>query len=464
MRLSVWGANMVCGGTTGASQGQMTSSYNSKTARITALFFGEEAPANVRLNIRWLIICGLVFLGLSAVALAAADPAQALVEEKIFENGEVVVKLNGGTTIQEINADYGSATLEKLLGSAGIYLLKLPDTADTQAVATRMASDPRLIYAEPNFLTESPEGDGRFRAFGLTEAAPNYDPYAASSLGLSCAREISRGAGATIAVLDTGAQLDHPKLQYSFQGVARYDFVDDDADPSERLVGLDSDGNGAVDELSGHGTHVAGIVEAVAPGAGIMPLRVLDTEGYGNVFVIAEAISFAERNGADVINMSFGAAGRSDLLQEVIHKASENGVVVVAAAGNDPTTTAHYPAAGEDVIATTSVDRFGKKSAFASYGPWVDVAAPGEGIKSAFPTSTEAYMSGTSMAAPFVAGQAALIHAVNPLLTSEGIRDVISRTARPLNDGNPNYAGLLGAGSADIGASLRQLRPGTDCG
>lgn len=414
-------------------------------------------------SIKRLTVCLIVFLVLLAVAFTATAPAQALVGDKVFKNGEVVVKLTGDTTVEEINADYGSATLQKLLGSAGIYLLKLPDSADIQAVASRMESDPRLVYAEPNFVAASPEGDGRHRAFGAPEPEPNYDQYAASSLGLSCARRISRGAGTTIAVLDTGAQLDHPALQASFQGVAHYDFVDDDTDPSEHPVGLDSDGNGVTDELTGHGTHVAGIVESVAPEAKIMPLRVLDTEGYGNVFVIAEAISYAERNGANVINMSFGTAGQSDLLQDVIRQVSNNGTIVVAAAGNDSVNAPHYPAAGDSVIATTSVDRFYKKSAFANYGPWVDVAAPGDGIRSTFPTSTMAYWSGTSMAAPFVAGQAALIHSVNPLLTSEGIEGLISDTARPLDARNPDYPGMLGAGIVNIGASLRQLKPNTDC-
>lgn len=441
----------------------MPSSYSDSGTIVTPLFSGETASANVRPATRRLAVYCLAFLALLTATFIAADPAQALVENENFKNGEVVVKLGEGTTVEEINADYGSTTLQKLLGSAGIYLLKLPDTANTQAVATRMGSDPRLIYAEPNFVAEAPEGDGKHWAFGLLDAKPNYEQYAARSLGLSCARQINRGAGTTVSVLDTGAQLDHPDLQTNFQGVARYDFVDDDTDPSERMVGLDSDGDGAADELSGHGTHVAGIVESVAPEARIMPLRVLDSEGSGNVFVIAEAISFAERNGADVINMSFGTAGRSDLLQEVVQRASENGVVIVAAAGNVAVSSPHYPAAGDSVIATTSVDRFGKKSAFATYGPWVDVAAPGEGIRSTFPTSTEAYMSGTSMAAPFVAGQAALIRSVKPLLNPEGVQGVISGTARPLNDRNPNYLGLLGAGSANIGASMRMLVPKADC-
>ncbi|HET7479274.1 MAG TPA: S8 family serine peptidase [Rubrobacteraceae bacterium] len=442
----------------------MPASYSGGETRTARSSSGAAAAAGILWPIRRLALCCLALLALLTITFAAANPAQALVASKDFNNGEVVVKLSGGVAIDEINADYGSVTVEKLLGSAGIYLLKLPASADTQAVAARMETDPRLIYAEPNFVAESPEGDGRFRAFGLSETKPDYEQYAASSLGLSCARKVSRGAGTTVAVLDTGAQLDHPDLQPNFQGVARYDFVDDDTDPSDHPVGLDSNGNGVADELSGHGTHVAGIVEFVAPDAKIMPLRVLDTEGFGNVFVIAEAISFAGRNGADVINMSFGTAGRSDLLQDVIKQVSESGAVVVAAAGNSSADTPHYPAAGDDVIATTSVDRFNKKSGFANYGPWVDVAAPGDGIRSTFPTSTNAYWSGTSMAAPFVAGQAALIHSVNPLLTAAGVRGVISSTARPLDANNPDYSGMLGAGSADIGASMRQLRPSTVCG
>lgn len=422
---------------------------------------GEPYPTDNRSGVLRLPFALLLSVAVLLLTFVAADPASA--EERAFENGEIVVKLAGGTTVEEINAQYGSTTEEQLLGSAGIYLLRLPEASDPNAVAARMEADGRLVYAEPNFVAQSPEGFFRHKAWGGRVAQPSYDQYASDALGLSCAREISHGAGATVAVLDTGAQLDHPDLAGSFAGAARYDFVDDDPDPSDTPTGLDSDGDGATDELSGHGTHVAGIVEFVAPGAKIMPLRVLDTEGYGNVFVIAEAISYARRNGADVINLSLGASGRSDLLQEVIRDAAASGTVIVAASGNANTATPHFPAAGEGVISTTAVDRFGIKTDFANYGPWVDVAAPGEAIRSAFPTSTYEYWSGTSMAAPFVAGQAALARGVEPLLTAAGVEDLVRATARPLDARNPDHAGMLGAGQADIGASLRQLRPRVDC-
>jgi thermitase len=211
----------------------------------------------------------------------------------------------------------------------------------------------------------------------------------------------------------------------------------------------------------GHGTHVAGIVDIAAPAAKIMPLRVLDTEGYGDVFTIAEAVHFAAQNHADVLNLSLGSPSRSTLLQEAINDATANGVLVAAAAGNSNSLVAEYPAAGNGVVAfadglvaVTSVNMNDRKSGFANYGSWVDIAAPGEGIRSAFPVNKYAYWSGTSMATPFVSGQAALIHAVNGTLDPAGIEVSIRCSARSLFASDLLYAAMLGAGRADVGASL----------
>lgn len=129
-------------------------------------------------------------------------------------------------------------------------------------------------------------------------------------------------------------------------------------------------------------------------------------------------------------------------------------VVVVAAAGNLNTVAKQYPAADERVLAVTSVGPTATKSVFADFGEWVDVAAPGEGIHSTFPTSSFAWWSGSSMAAPFVAGQAALIRSVAPALKAVDVNGLIIRTAQSLDALNPRFAGLLGAGKPDIGASL----------
>jgi thermitase len=400
------------------------------------------------------LIAGLLCL---LVLFDTSGPVRAYPGVGDFVAGQAIIELNptSGVTIEQINASYGTTTLERFPGSTSIYLLKLGSDANVLETVTNMASDPRLLFAEPNFLSQAPEGEARHRAWGISSTEPSPNQYAAKALRLASAHLISKGAGTMVAVLDTGVQLDHPALKANFNNVKRYDFIDNDTNPSDRPLGRDKDGDGAKDEMVGHGTHVAGIVDLTAPAAKIMPLRVLDTEGYGNVFKIAKAVSYAERNGADAINLSLGSPSKSRLLREAIVDAEDKGVVVAAAAGNSNTLVPQYPAAGngaaasvDGLLAVTSVDQYEKKSTFANYGAWVDIAAPGEGIRSTFPTSVYAYWSGTSMATPFVAGQAALIHNVYPALSPAGVERRIRCSARPLLDPT------LGAGHADVRASL----------
>ena len=396
----------------------------------------------------------------------AAGSAQADCGPGAFVPRQVIVKLNPilGATAQQINATYGSTTLEAFPGSTDVYLLGLPAGSGVRETVRQMSDDSRLLYAEPNTFAQPPEGDARHRAWGVSDVAstsPDTQDYAAQALGLVSAHAVSRGEGTKVAVLDTGAQLDHPALGANFEGAGRYDFVEGDRNPSDRRVGRDADCDGDEDEMVGHGTHVAGIVDIAAPAANIMPLRVLDTEGYGEVFTIAKAVSFAAGNGADVINLSLGSPSRSKLLQDTIKTATTNGILVAAAAGNSNNSMAHYPAAGNGVagstdglVAVSSVNVHAQKSNFANYGSWVSVAAPGQEIRSAFPGSQYAYWSGTSMATPFVSGQAALIHAVYGSLDPAGVEGRIRCSARPLLATEPFYAAMLGAGHADVGASL----------
>jgi subtilisin family serine protease len=413
---------------------------------------------------QWRTVKAALVLALCLLVLSgAASRAQADCGPGVFLPQQVIVKLNTslGATVQKINATYGSTTLETFPGSTDVYLLRLPRGSDVTKTVKQMANDPRLVYAEPNFIDQSPEGGARHRAFGISDAAPTSQEYAYQALGLESAHAISQGKATKVAVLDTGAQLDHRALVDNFEDAGRYDFVDGDKNPSDRPVGKDTDCDGDKDEMVGHGTHVAGIVDITAPAAKIMPLRVLDTEGYGNVFTIAKAVYFAQHNRADVINLSLGSPSRSRLLQEVIQDATANGVLVAAAAGNSNSFVAEYPAAGNGVaasadglVAVTSVNMYDQKSDFANYGRWVDIAAPGESIRSAFPVSKYAYWSGTSMATPFISGQAALIHAVYGTLDPAGVEKRIRCSAKSLLATDPVYAAMLGAGRADVGASL----------
>jgi thermitase len=433
---------------------------------------------SVRVPPHHLTITGALALALCLlVLLGTAGPTRAEAGGVNFKTDEVIVRLQDSLIgnpqiIKDINAQYGSETLDDTLGdSMGVYLLEPPENSGTERrFADLLEADPqeRVQYAEQNFVVEAPEdpaGDARHKAYDVGDRKRSKDPsqdYAAENLHLSCPTVPTRGEGSTVAVLDTGAQLDHPALKANFRGVARYDFVDDDTKPNDKRVGLDKPG--------GHGTHVAGIVDQVAPAAKIMPLRVLDLEGRGTVYNIARAIDFAlmEEHKANVINLSLGTSSESDLLKDMVGQATDNGVVVVAAAGNsDPpgSNKEHYPAASREndvlptssvdgLLAVTSVDKDSMKSVWANYGLWVDIAAPGESIRSTFPVDKYANWSGTSMATPFVSGQAALIHTVAPLLNPAQIEARIRRNARDIDLENPDYPLQLGAGHADVCASL----------
>lgn len=404
-----------------------------------------------------------------------------------YETDQIVIKLEQGYSVEEVNATYGTSTIRPLLNSAGIYLLQRPDGFSAEAVVTQMNDDSRLLYAELNYIgvapeafsadsfawpdggaegTEDSEGDGA-TALSLSprvtfewepdpgDSARYYHQPAVQALNLDQAHVYHTGTGVTVALLDTGVDLNHGALSSSL--AAGYDFVDDDPWPQDSANGLDDDGDGYVDEVAGHGTHVAGIIHLVAPDSRIMPLRVLDSDGQGNSFVIAEAMLYAVDHGAEVINMSLGTLVRSVFLEDVLQQVTAGGAVVVGASGNLNSNVPQYPAAFACALGITALNRMFVRDELANFGTWVDLSAPGERIYSTYPGGEFAWWSGTSMATPFVAGQAALLHGFDGALSPAGIGRLIAATAHSTDQQNPDYAGLLGAGRVDIGASLAYL-------
>jgi len=248
-------------------------------------------------------------------------------------------------------------------------------------------------------------------------------------------------------VLDTGVDRRHPALAGRL--LRGRDFVDDDDDPSEVLPtcppGTANDDPRKCGPY-GHGTHVAGLIALAAPEARIMPLRVLDAQGVGNMWVLAEALRYAldpdgdpsTDDGADVINMSLATVHDSGFLKEILGDVCDTGfpsaypkVVVVAAAGNGGSTTPMYPAAenydGElSIGASTSDDKLWDKS---QRDGRVDLMSPGVGITSSTPGNSTGVWAGTSMAAPLTAGVAALVRASSPALTADGVKERIRETA-----------------------------------
>lgn len=238
------------------------------------------------------------------------------------------------------------------------------------------------------------------------------------------AHQLSQGNSAiTIAVLDTGISLNHPELKDSL--LSGYDFVDI-IDGAREFLGdyLEADEIPA-DEV-GHGTHVAGIIAAVgrampagvAPKCKILPVRVLGDYrrggkpmGAGLVDNINDGIKWAVDRGADIINMSLGIKHTGGGLphQEVVDYARRRGVTMVAPSGNDGQEELYYPGALPGVITVGAINEVGKVAAFSTYGNQLDLLAPGENIYSTYRDNGYAFASGTSQAAPFVAGAVALL-------------------------------------------------------
>lgn len=347
--------------------------------------------------------------------------------------GEVVVQLALGADLSAVARQYGldPAPIDKFVFQP-TYRLRILDGSSPKDKAEALQNDGRVVYAEVNSIGQVPEGRARVLWASGGDAGLYVNQWAPAVIRLAEGHTMTRGAGIRIAVLDTGVDFTHPALVGRL--LPGYDFVDQDFDPSERGVY-------GVNPGFGHGTHVAGLVALAAPDAMIMPLRVLDPNGMGNIWVLAKALAYAAdpdgnpntADGADVINLSISTLSRSRCLRDVIKAVTckepgyvpclGRGAVVVEAAGNSASSKPEYPAGDEvdgaiSVGATTQSDRL---ASFSNFGSWVSVQAPGENILSSVPGGGFGTWSGTSMAVPLVAGEAALVRAFYPKFTAEEV-------------------------------------------
>ncbi len=261
--------------------------------------------------------------------------------------------------------------------------------------------------------------------------------------------------GVTIAIIDTGVDLDHPDLQANL--LTGYDFVDYDTVPEDG---------------QGHGTNVAGIAAAVlngtgvagvAPTAKILPVRVLDNDGRGTYVDIADGIIYAAER-AQVLNLSLGGVDGSQTLQDAInYAANTKGRLVIAAAGNcggsdfsangcQSQNQPFYPAAYSNVMAVAATTSIDTRASFSNVGGYVDIAAPGVSIYNAYLGNGYISESGTSQATPHVAGLAALVWAKNPGYTAAQVWNRITTTAVDL--GTVGVDTSFGAGRIDVKQAL----------
>jgi thermitase len=291
------------------------------------------------------------------------------------------------------------------------------------------------------------------------------DQSSRNAIGLEEAHSFTEGDNAiTVAVLDTGVDLDHPEYRHVLlQG---YDFVDV-IDGASEFIGDYLEADVIPEDEVGHGTHVAGIIAArgtnvprgVAPRCRILPIRVLAAMskdgrrvGAGLVENINNGVKWAIDHGADVINMSLGVRHTGGGLphQEVIDYAKRKGVTVVAASGNDGRQEMYYPGAFPSVIAVGAANRDGDLADFSTFGDHVSLIAPGVEIYSTSMEDGYAFSTGTSHAAPFVTGAIALLKSYARTrgcdLNDRQVKNVLKQTSdkvgRDFKDPKAGYGGL----------------------
>jgi len=263
---------------------------------------------------------------------------------------------------------------------------------------------------------------------------------------------LSRGQGALIAIVDTGADLDHVDLVSKIRTDIDRDFIN---------------GDNVADDDHGHGTHVSGVAAAETDNkigiaglgweAMLLPLKILDADGYGTETNLAAAIRYAADNGADVINMSLGASGSCPtILQQAADYAYAKGVILAAASGNhggsNGPNAEMFPANCEHVLGVAAANSNDSIAYYSNYGTHVSVAAPGSNIYSTLRGDKYGNMSGTSMAAPHVAGLAALLIARYPNYTPDQVASAILDNAQDL--GENGWDEYYGCGRIDAYQAL----------
>ena len=415
----------------------------------------------------------------------AAAPPQAPAEPVAYD--EFIVKFRPGSgsrfgagreqALDEVGSEVGLELQPVRTLATGATLVRASRELAGRGQGTLLAEfqgRKDVVYAAPNAIV-----------YPTSEPSdPNYAAqqwhYRENGARLPHAWDFSRGAGVDVAILDTG-RTNHPDLLWT----GGYDFIADAADARD-TDGRDASpadagdwkevgdcGATAFEGSSFHGTHVGGTVGArwgsltagapgVAPAARIIPVRVLGRCG-GETADIVDAVSWASggtvsgvpaiANEAEVINMSIGGAYSSlfecnNAFQDAANDARSRGTLVVVSAGNDDKSTENgIFTACDNVVVVGATDAAGDRSVWgtgsgSNHGPEVDVSAPGTGVFSTVNVGTRgpagtgyASWNGTSMAAPHVAGLAALVMSKYPKMTPAQVEAALKRTARPLNDG-----------------------------
>jgi subtilisin family serine protease len=362
-----------------------------------------------------------------------------------YRENEILVRFtensSNNSSIDEITGKIheqaGSIVLKEFNEIKGLQLVKISEKMPLAEALGIYRQNKNVIYAEPNYIYKN-------------QLIPNDAHYnfqwGLNRINATSAWNLTTGSSAvTIAIVDSGLDINHPDIKGNLwinTGEIAGNGIDDDGNGYiDDVYGwnFESNNNNITDEY-GHGTHVAGIIAAsgnntigvsgVMWNAKIMPLKFLDKDGNGHIADAVDAISYATKMGAFIINCSWGGSTYSRALKDIIELSS---ALVVCAAGNEVSgentdISPNYPASytSGNIISVAAIDKNDDICYFSNYGVnSVDVAAPGASIYSTLPGSGYGYMQGTSMATPYVSGLAGLVKSFRPDLNALQVKYTI---------------------------------------
>ncbi len=327
----------------------------------------------------------------------------------IFGFGLLTARANdaGGRKIIVFRAGLSEAAKDEIISHAGGAKLKNLDLIGAKAVwvpnrsaAAKLAASPGVVRVDDDVVVEALVREGSVKVKGASPQPVEVLPWGIDRIDAELVWPSNTADPIRVGIIDTGISNTHPDLLANVKG---------GVNTINSRKGWNDD--------NGHGSHVAGIVAAlnnkigvvgVGPAIDLYAIKVLGANGSGYLSDVIEGIQWAMANNVRVINMSLGAGSDVQSFHDAVIAAKKAGIVVVAAAGNSGGAVL-FPAAYPEVIAVSATDQTNTIASWSSRGPEVDLAAPGVSIYSTYKGTGYATLSGTSMAAPHVAGSAALV-------------------------------------------------------